>query len=306
MGAAQLTVRLGHVLGVDHTFHLASLRLGERVAAGTGGAVSVEIHPEGRLGSEEELYRLVREGRLDLALISTVNAREDFPRLDVLTLPYAFRSGEDTLAFLEADAGRELREAFRLATETSWLSFMTYGVRDIATTHRVVSTPDDLIGLRVRVPPNNPVFAATYEAFGAIPRPLVLHEVLPALEAGHLDATDIAPNALWRLGYHRVIRHMTLTGLFVGVAGFLASGRWWQTLPESVRSVIQSGAQDAAAYARIVEGAQTEEAMVVLEREGVVFHRPDPAPFRRRVERVWERVADTVGVVAVEAVRWVR
>ena len=287
----QQGIRLGHVLGEDHTFHLASLRLAQKLSEKTEDEWKLNIISGGRLGSESDLLRMVSENQIEMALISTVNTSEKFPKLNVFSLPYAFDTPDAAIQFLKAPMGKRLIEEFSESTGIHCLSFLTYGVRDFATTKRPILGVEDLVGLSFRIPPN-PIFQDTYEAFDALPRKLDLHEVLPALRNGILDGTDIAPSPLWGLGYHEVIRHMSLTGLFVGIAGFLVSGSFWESLGEGDRAELIDSAHEAAAYALDVEAKQNNEAMENLKAAGLNFYYPDPTPFKSKVLPVWERARE--------------
>jgi TRAP-type C4-dicarboxylate transport system substrate-binding protein len=292
--AAQRQIRLGHVLGEDHAFHLASLRLGQLLTEKTNNEWQLSVIPEGRLGSENDLVRMLVDNKIEMANISTVNAAEIFPKLNVFSLPYGFDSPESAFSFLDSPKGKQMIAEFSEDTKIRWLSFVTYGVRDFATTKKPILKVEDLSGLSFRIPPN-PIFRATYEAFGAVPKELILHEVLPALNEGSLDGTDIAPNPLWGMGYHKVIKHMSFTGLFVGIAGFLVSGSFWDSLNDEDRKKLEACAQDAAVYCMDVETKQTAEAMENLKAAGLNFYNPDPGPFKSKVKSVWKKGIELIG-----------
>ena len=53
--AAQMEIKLGHVLGESHSWHVAAAGFAREVAEKTGGRVKINVYPSSQLGSEKDM-----------------------------------------------------------------------------------------------------------------------------------------------------------------------------------------------------------------------------------------------------------
>jgi TRAP-type C4-dicarboxylate transport system substrate-binding protein len=272
---------------------LASTRLERHINENLGKELELKIIPKGALGSEDDLLKMLDENKVEMALISFVIAAEKYPKMNLFSLPYAFPNLESAFHFLESPSGQGLVEDYNRETGLHWLSFLSYGVREFATTKNPILEPADLEGVSFRVP-TNPIIRQTYEAFKAIPRELVLPDVLPALRAGRIEGTDIAVYPLWELGYHEVIRHISITGLFAGVTGFLVSNEFWNFLGQENQKELIALAEEAAQFGRVKDSELNAQAVHQLESAGLHIHYPDKSAFRDKVKPVWEAAKEWI------------
>ncbi len=150
--------------------------------AATGG--TVEVSPAGTaLGNVARQYDQVTDGIVDISFGLHGIPRGRFPCTQVIELPFLTDSATEANEVLWA-----LHDEF-LAEEHSAvhvLALMAHDPGVIATTggHRV-ERPEDLEGLRIRVP--SPFVAAMLEDLGAIPVGMPPGEVYENLQTGALD-----------------------------------------------------------------------------------------------------------------------
>src|SRR5690625_4336937 len=62
-------IRLAHILASNHPVHESMEKFAELVEEKTDGAVTVEIFPNGTLGSERENIESLQSGTLDMAKV---------------------------------------------------------------------------------------------------------------------------------------------------------------------------------------------------------------------------------------------
>jgi TRAP-type C4-dicarboxylate transport system substrate-binding protein len=129
----------------------------------------------------------------------------------------------------------------------------------------------------------------TLAAMGGTPTPLEWAEVYTALGQGVVDAAEAPLSTLVDGRLYEAAGHVTLTGHFNAVSGFVMSERRFQALPAPLRPVLEEElvrAGDEASRATIARQQGYEAA---LRARGVAVHAPDGAAFRRATRVVYDR-----------------
>jgi hypothetical protein len=104
-------IKLAHGLDVTHSVHRGMVRLGELLAAKSGGRLRVEVYANGQLGSERECLELVQLGGLGMTKVSSSVLEGFAPEFKVFGLPYLFRDAAHRQAVFDGPIGREILAA---------------------------------------------------------------------------------------------------------------------------------------------------------------------------------------------------
>jgi len=124
--------------------------MGSLVAEGSGGRHRLAVFHSRQLGEEKETLEQTRVGAIDLnrtnvALIGTM-----VPAVNVLAMPFLFRSIEHLQKVLDGPIGTEILNSFD-AYGFVGLAFYDSGARSIYNSVRPIASMADLKGLRIRV-----------------------------------------------------------------------------------------------------------------------------------------------------------
>lgn len=250
--AQDATLTMSHylppVLGLHKDFMEPFAR---QLEADTNGGVKVEIHTAGSaLGNITKQWDQTVDGISDIAFGLHGIPRGRFPCTQVIELPFLTDSG--------AEANEVLWSLFPdyLADEHSdvkVLALMAHDPGVLATKGTRVERPEDLKGLRIRVP--SPYVAAILEDLGAIPVGMPPGQVYENLQTGAIDGvvlpwaglssfriTEIATNAVeigaYTTPFYFVMNRDTYDGLSddqkaavdknSGDALVSQFARWWE------------------------------------------------------------------------------
>ncbi|MDZ4093388.1 MAG: hypothetical protein U1D35_00580, partial [Paracoccaceae bacterium] len=80
---AQTVIRVGHIQPSDHSIGIAVDEFARLVGERTKGAVVVEVHPNGELGSSSQLAEGIRLGTVDVIITGTPYWSNFEPMLNV-------------------------------------------------------------------------------------------------------------------------------------------------------------------------------------------------------------------------------
>lgn len=78
----------GHQLAADTSFDEGLHEFADLVAEGSDGRVRVEVYPSAQLGSETALFENMRNGLVDLAVVSPGFIAEFVPEMSILSMPF--------------------------------------------------------------------------------------------------------------------------------------------------------------------------------------------------------------------------
>ncbi|QBB69410.1 TRAP transporter substrate-binding protein [Pseudolysobacter antarcticus] len=162
--------------------------VGDTLERETGGRLRLRLYHSGQLGRESDSIDMARFGALDITRVNMAALNNPFPSTQILSLPYVFDSTAHMRRALDGAVGREILASFE-RRDLVGLAFYDSGARCFYNTRRPVYTPQDLHGLKIRVPPSD-IFMDMVRALGANPTPLPYGEVFSALQTHLIDGAE--------------------------------------------------------------------------------------------------------------------
>lgn len=253
------------------------------------GELTINIFPNSQLGSDEDVVEQIRSGANIAILIDAGRLSEYQPELGILSAPYLVEDHTQYDAITQSELYKGWVEDL---ADTSGLRLLNYnwfqGAREMLTV-KPVETPEDLQGVRIRTI-NSPVWLKTIEAMGATPTPMPWSEVYSALQLGAIDGAEAQLTAADGQRLQEVINHVALTHHIQLMSGIVTSDRWYQSLPDDLRIILDEELKEAGAKASQATVDALDEVRKRMEDEGVTFTEVDIDLFRERVDSVYEEL----------------
>jgi len=279
--AADMTLKLGHLANEDNSWHKASVKFAEELKARTGGRIEVEVFPNESLGKEIDLINGMQLGTVDLT-ITGESLQNWAPMAALLAVPYAYKSIEHMDEVASGEIGDKIKAQIIEKAQIRPIAHFARGPRNL-TSNYPVKSPDDLKGLKMRVP-NVPLFVDVWKALGANPGPMAFSEVFTSLQNGTIGAQE-NPLALIRsANFNEVQSHVNLTEhVRSWIYLTIAESTWGKLSPEDQTSVMEaaSAAQD---YERGLFNESLEADRKYLEEKGMTFVEVDGAAFQAKAK----------------------
>jgi tripartite ATP-independent transporter DctP family solute receptor len=249
--AAQLkavNLSLNHVGATDHFYQNGSLRFAELVKAATNGVVTVDVFPASQIASGAKAIEFVQMGTLDIALESTMSLENFVPEVGVLNLPFMFKTKQDAFRILDGDVGKEIEKAAE-AKGFKILAWWDNGFRAISNSTRSVTRPEDLKGLKIRVPESK-VFISTFETLGAVPTAMAVSEVFSALQLHTVDGQENTPANFINNKYAEVNKFYSDSKHIYTGEPLIMSLSKFNEFPKEVQDALLKAAKEAGDYER--------------------------------------------------------
>lgn len=279
--AADLTLKLGHLANEQNPWHLASVKFGDEVKRLTDGRIEVQVFPNESLGKEVDLINGMQLGTVDMT-ITGESLQNWAPMAALLAVPYAYKSIEHMDEVAGGEIGEKIKAQIVEKAQIRPIAFFARGPRDL-TSNRAIKSPDDLNGLKMRVP-NVPLFVDVWKALGANPGPMAFSEVFTSLQNGTIEAQE-NPLALIRsANFNEVQKFVNLTDHVRSWIYLTIAESTWKKLSEVDQKAVMEAAKIAQAYERELFNKSLSDDRAYLESKGMTFVEVDGAAFQAKAK----------------------
>lgn len=256
-----VTLKLGHVGPPGSTMDIVAQGIATQVKEATGGAVVIEVYPQGQLGDETVMLDSTISGTLDMAMIGTPVMSTVFPEFNMLCLPFLFRGTDEFFSIVQTEDFIAKSNEITSAKGLTLLGYPNGEGRGLSNTKREVRTPADLAGLKIRVM-NGSIYSDTFAALGAATSTMPFGEVYTALQQNVIDGEDNGLDFMTKQKFSEVEKYHTNLGHAIQTNPFIVSTAVWNKLaPEYQTAITDAIKAQQAEYTKTLATA-IEEAIV--------------------------------------------
>jgi len=247
-GAFAREFRVADTQNEDYPTVQALRYMGSMVAERSGGRHQLKVFHSRQLGEEKETLEQTRVGAIDLnrtnvALIGTI-----VPAMNVLAMPFLFRSIEHLQKVLDGPIGSELLGSFEPYGFVG-LAFYDSGARSIYNSVRPVRAVADLHGLRLRVQQSEQM-SDMVRSLGAVPVELPYGQVLTGLATGLIDGAENNWPSFVTTNHYKYAGYYTLTEHTVSPEVLVMSKKAWASLSAEDQAIFRESALRSSRFMR--------------------------------------------------------
>ena len=242
---AQTELKFGHVGEPGSLFELSANEFARLANEKLGDDYKVVTFGSSQLGTDEELMQKLLLGTADFALPSTVMSSV-VPEFGMFEMPYLVKDREH-MKRIEAEVVWPTLAPAAEAKGYKVLAVWENGFRNITNNLRPINKPEDLEGVKLRVP-GGEWRVKMFQAYGANPTPLAFSEVFTALQTGVVDGQENPFTQIYTAKFHEVQKFLSLTGHVYTPAYALVGKNKWESLPENVRQILEEAAKETQAF----------------------------------------------------------
>jgi tripartite ATP-independent transporter DctP family solute receptor len=287
---AQIEIKFGHIGERESLFDRSAQEFARRANARLRNTAKVVVYGSSQLGSDLEMLKKLKLGTVDLALPSTVMSSQ-VPVFGLFEMPYLVK-GRDHMArirdqiVMPSMAPAAAKEGYRI------IAVWENGERHITNSKRPIVKPQDLMGLRLRVPQGE-WRVKMFRAYGASPTPLAFNEVYVALQTGVLDGQENPFAQIYPARFYEVQKYLSLTG-HVYTPAYLAAGRSWDRLPADVQRALAEIAKEMEPVVLKLAAELDADLLEKLKRAGLQVNEADRDAFVEASSAIYREFAAAV------------
>jgi TRAP-type C4-dicarboxylate transport system substrate-binding protein len=283
----RIVLRLSHVFSPKEDLAISMETVAKNILQRTNGAVEILTYPQGQIATYKDGVEMVLRGAYFISVEDPSYIGDYAPEFTALVGPMLYRSYDEYTSLVQTP----LVQGWIAKLETRGIKVLSleyiFGFRNIIT-DKVIRTPEDLSGIKLRTP-GSKLFIETINAMGATATPLPWGETFSAVQQGVVDGLEGSDftnlqTKVYETGKKKVAR----TNHFLGTAGVYISTEVWAKIPHEYQVIIQEEFTNEAKH--MIARLKAKHAAVVaeLEQQGVEFNDIDRAAFEKRTVGLYE------------------
>lgn len=291
LAADKIVLKFGHLADEKNTWHLGALKFKELVEKNSGGRIEVKIYPNEQLGKEKDLVTSIQTGTADMGIFGETLTTFGADKTIFMATPYLLRDAAHLHKVAGGEMGKEIEAQVLEKAKLRVLGYMERGPREL-TSSRPVKTPDDLKGMKIRLP-NVPIFLAAWEALGAKPIPMAFSEVFTSLQQGTIEGQENPYALIASAHFYEVQKFLNKTSHVRGWIYVCIGEKRFASLPDDLKKVVLDAGKEMQAYENKLF-LEEEGKLEKLLKEKMTFVDVDQAAFAKIAsEAVLKNLSDS-------------
>jgi tripartite ATP-independent transporter DctP family solute receptor len=280
----------------------------DRIRAATGGRLEIKLFPANQLGSDTDLLSQVRSGGVEFFNQASVVLSTLVPAAGIVNTGFAFHDYNEVWKAMDGPLGTYVRAQIEKAGILTMSKPWDNGFRHVTTSTKAVKTPDDLKGMKLRVPAA-PMLSSLFTALGASPTPINFNEVYSALQTKLVEGQENPLAIISTARLYEVQKYCSLTNHVWDAYWILGNRKAVERLPKDIQEIVRRELEKAAADERADIAALSVSLRGDLAAKGVQIIEPDKKAFKDALakgtfykdlrakfgEDAWKLLQDSVG-----------
>ena len=274
---AAVNIKFAHGEPEKQSYGVFATMFAENLKKGSNGEMNCTVFPNGVVGSEMVAGQKVKQGTLQMAIVTAANAGSFSPCVNVLTFPYLFSGPEDIMGekgYLRPGSAFREELTKRILADTGSMRLIAVGTNGfrLLFTKKPVTKMGDLKGIKLRLAAS-PVMQRTWETWGASAYAMAWSETFTAIQQGVMDAFECPTNILLYNGFYPYTNHVAENLYYCPqIFLILVNERWYQNLsPEQKSFLNEAAAINELEHFAWVQ-AEYDDVRKQLVNHGVEFH----------------------------------
>ena len=214
----------------------------------TSGKINLKPYWDSQLlaGKQMNWFQAVAEGSIDFAVESTINSSSVVKSHNLFSLPFFINTYQNLDKIEYGETGKKMFAEME-KMQVKALAWGENGFRQLTNNVRPVRTPEDMKGLRLRVPPA-PIYDDIFKQLGAVPVDVNWGDAVTGFQQGAVDGQEnpygvLLPVKIWE--YHK---YATNWNYLVDPLLFVVNKKVWDSFPEDLQIMIKEAAEEAALW----------------------------------------------------------
>ena len=281
----------------DPWHHMAT-KFKELVEDASAGRITVELFGGGQLsgGDQQTEIELVQNGTIDASILPTGTLSAIDPRFQIAGLPWLVPSNEVAEQIVTGPLGAETEDWLK-ENGLEPLAIGSNGFRQLANTSHAVTTPDDVAGLKLRVP-GSPVLVKTWEQLGAEPVVINFAELYTALQQGTVDGEELPFVYKLSTKFYEVESYATQINYSWDMIYLVMNPDLWSGFSADDQKLLSDAALAAASDERQFLADSEESVIAQLQDNGMAVTTLDAdqiSAFQSQMEPVYKAFESDIG-----------
>lgn len=244
---AQTKLKWAHVYETPEPYHTEALWAAGEIARLTNNKYQIDVFPASQLGNENQINEGLTLGTVDMIYTGVAFAGSIHKPIAITNAPFILRDFDHWKAYRDSKLFRDIAAGYEQKTKHKVTALTYYGQRHV-TANKAINKPEDMKGMKLRVPPA-PLFLMFTKSVGANATPIAFAEVYLALQQGTVDGQENPLPTIMAKKFYEVQSHIMLTGHITESLLSIVGSHVWAKLNDSEKKIFDETLRMAAARA---------------------------------------------------------
>jgi len=263
-------LKLSEIQKGDHFLVQSEQILAEQTAQLSNNQLHIQVHSSGELGDEQQGWKAVQAGKLDIARVGMSSVTDDIPIARLLSLPYLFQSETHMWNVVTSAKFGQQIEAQMRARGVLPLAYYSEGPRSFYTSKHPLRNSSDFKGLRLRSL-DNPIYRDLISQLGATPVIIPFEKTAQALQDGKIDGAENSLDSYLSTGHSKYAKYYCMDEHFIVPDVLVISLKTWNSLTPGQQNNLREAAKKSMNYARKREAEIEAQLIDKARKEGVTI-----------------------------------
>jgi tripartite ATP-independent transporter DctP family solute receptor len=245
--SGQTKLKWAHVYEVNEPYHTEAVWAAEEIKKRTNGKYEIGVFPASQLGNENQINEGLGLGTVDMIYTGTSFAGSIHKPLAISGAPFMLRDFNHWKAYRDGKLFRDIAKGYEDKTKHKVIALTYYGER-MVTANKEIKKPEDMKGMKLRVPPA-PLYLMLTKSVGANATPIAFAEVYLALQQKTVDGQENPLPTIMAKKFYEVQTHVMLTGHITESLLTIVGSHVWAKLTDAEKKVFDETLAQAAAKA---------------------------------------------------------
>lgn len=259
-----LIIRVSHVNENETPKGMAAIKFKELVEIRSEGRVNVQVYPKSSLFIDKEEMEALELGAVDILIPSMTKMKPTgLNEFSIFDMPFLFSSNEKLYRVLDGDIGKKLIKSAE-KKNIKLLAYWDNGFKNFSA-DRPIESPKDFKNLKFRIQ-NSSILENQMTYLGANPVKLAFSDVVPALMNKTINGTENPNSNFYSEKMYLYQPYMLITNH--GYLGYLviANNRWWKTVPDDIKSIIEVSLKETTSYERKLANEENVKTLNLIKQ----------------------------------------
>lgn len=247
LASAQTKLKWAHVYEVAEPYHTEALWAADEIKKRTNGRYEVQVFPASQLGNENQINEALGLGTVDMIYTGVAFAGSIHKPIAITNAPFVLRDYDHWKKYRDSKLFRDISKGYEDKTKHKVVTLTYYGQRHV-TANKEIKKPEDMKGMKLRVPPA-PLFLMFTKSVGANATPIAFAEVYLALQQGTVDGQENPLPTIMAKKFYEVQSHIMLTGHITESLLSIVGSHVWAKLSDEDKKTFQEVLSQASAKA---------------------------------------------------------
>lgn len=270
----------------DYPVSIGMESFAAEVSEKTDGRVTGKVFHNGVLGDQPDAIEQARLGAIDFGVFSLGPMGQVVPETNVVSLPFIFKSTDQMYRLMDGDVGDEIGKGLE-AKGLVALGWYDAGARSFYNSIKPINTPEDVVGMKVRVM-NNDLFVGMVESMGGNATPMAFGEVYQSLRTGVVDGAENNPPSYESTNHYEVAKYYSLSEHLIIPECLCMSKATWDRFSPEDQEIVMAAGRASADLQRGLWQEREAASMAKVEAAGTIVNRVEnKVPFQEAMAGVY-------------------